>query len=83
MKIILNNSRMVFLDDSFNVEDYIKTYALVENPEFLSVILDSDNRVLWGRYVDNSTTDNDLSGYTMYGAPVTRIINELITKYNL
>lgn len=83
MKIILRNTKLEFQVDSFNVDDYIEIQSTLENPEFKSLITDYSNKVLWGRYIDDTVTDIDLTGYTIDGAPLTRIINEIITKYNL
>ena len=83
MKIILRNTNLVFQSGNFDVDVFIDVQLEVENPEFKSVILDTDNKILWGRYQDNTTTDIDLTGYTIDGVSVTKIINKIIEKYNL
>ena len=83
MKIILRNTNLVFQSDNFDVDVFIDTQVEVENPEFKSVILDAEDKILWGRYHDNTTTDIDLSGYYIDGISVTKIINKIIEKYNL
>ena len=83
MKLILRNTNLVFQSDNFDVDVFIDTQTEVENPEFKSVILDSENKILWGRYQDNTITDIDLTGYTIDGVSVTKIVNKIIKKYNL
>ena len=83
MKIILKNTNLVFQSGNFDVDVFIDTQIEAENPEFKSLILDSVERILWGRYNDNTTTDYDLTGYNIDGIPVTKIVNKIIEKYNL
>ena len=83
MKIILRNTNLVFQSDNFDVDVFINVQLEVENPEFKSVILDSEDKILWGRYVDNTTTDIDLTGYYIDGVSVTKIVDKIIEKYNL
>ena len=83
MKIILRNTNLVFQSDNFDVDIFIDTQVEVENPEFKSVILDAEDKILWGRYKDDTTTDIDLTGYTIDGVSVTKIVNKIIEKYNL
>jgi len=83
MKIILRNTNLVFQSENFDVDAFIDTQTDIENPEFKSIILDSEDKILWGRYLDNTTTDIDLTGYTIDGVSVTKIVNKIIEKYNL
>ena len=83
MKIILKNTNLVFQSGNFDVDVFIDTQIETENSEFKAVITDYDSRILWGRYQDNTTTDYDLTGYTIDGIPVTKIVNKIIEKYNL
>ena len=83
MKIILRNTNLVFQSDNFDVDVFINVQLEVENPEFKSVILDYEDKILWGRYVDNTTTDIDLTGYYIDGVSVTKIVDKIIEKYNL
>ena len=83
MKIILRNTNLVFQSEIFDVDVFIDIQIEVENPEFKSVILDAEDKILWGRYNDNTTTDIDLTGYTIDGVSVTKIVNKIIKKYNL
>ena len=73
----------MFQSGNFNVDLFIDIQVDVENPEFKSVILDAEDKMLWGRYVNNTTTDIDLTGYTIDGVSVTKIVNKMIEKYNL
>ena len=83
MKIILRNTNLIFQSENFDVDVFIDVQLDVENPEFKSVITDADDKILWGRYQDNTTTDIDLTGYTIDDVPVTKIVNNIIGKYNL
>ena len=83
MKIILRNTKLEFQSGSFDVDEYIDSQTAVENPEFKSVITDADDKILWGRYTDNSTTDIDLTGMTIEGVSVQKIIDAIILKYDL
>ena len=83
MKIILRNTNLVFQSDNFDADVFIDTQVEVENPEFKSVITDAEDKILWGRYIDNTTTDIDLTGYYIDMVSVTKIINNIIKKYNL
>ena len=83
MKIILRNTNLVFQSGNFDVDTFIDVQFDVENPEFKSVILDAEDKILWGRYHNNTTTDIDLTGYTIEGVSVTKIVNKIIEKYNL
>jgi hypothetical protein len=83
MKIILRNTNLVFQSGNFDVDVFIDTQIETENSEFKSVITDAEDKVLWGRYVDNTTTNIDLAGYTIDDVAVTKIVNKIIEKYNL
>lgn len=83
MKIILRNTRLEFQAGTFDVDEYISSQTTVQSPEFKSVITDAENKILWGRYSDNTTTDIDLSGMTIDGVSVQKIVNAIIVKYNL
>ena len=83
MKIILKNTNLVFQSGNFDVDIFIDAQVEVENPEFKSVITDSENKILWGRYQDDTTTYIDLTGYEIDGVSVTKIVNKIIEKYNL
>ena len=67
MKIILRNTNLVFQSENFDVDVFIDTQVEVENPEFKSVITDTEDKIIWGRYVNNTTTDIDLTGYFING----------------
>lgn len=83
MKIILRNTNLVFQSDNFDVDMFIDVQVETENPEFKSVIIDSEDKILWGRYKDDTTTDINLIGYYIDGESVTKIVNKIIEKYNL
>ena len=83
MKIIFKNTSLEFQSGSFEVEEFISGQSTEESAEFKSVIVDADDKVLWGRHHDNSTTDLDLTGMTIDGVAVQKIVNATISKYNL
>lgn len=83
MKIILKNTNLVFQSGNFDVDVFIDTQIETENLEFKSVITDAENKILFGRHHDNTTTDIDLTRYTIDSIPVTKIVNKIIEKYNL
>lgn len=64
-----------------DVDNFVETQNEVNNPEFKDVITDINGRILWGRYFDNTTTDIDLSGYSIDGVAVSTIINAIIDKF--
>jgi hypothetical protein len=67
----------------WNNADFIYETSPEDNPEFKSVILDRDGRILWGRYKDNTTTQIDLSGYKIDGIFVDAIVKSIITENRL
>lgn len=83
MKIILRNTNLVFQSGNFDVDVFIDNQIETDNSEFKAVITDAENKILWGRYYDDTTTDIDLTGYYIDGISVTKIVNKIIEKYNL
>ena len=83
MKIILRNTNLVFQSGNFDVDYFINIQTETESPEFKSLITDFNDKILWGRYHDNTTTDIDLTNYYIDGVAVTKIVNKIIEKYNL
>lgn len=70
----------------FNYDDvdytvYYTKEAPIENPEYKEVILDLDEKVLWGQNVDDTIYAPDLTGYTVEdGTKVSKIINYIISN---
>ena len=61
------------------MDGYTKEY--LENPEYKNVVLDADDRVLYGEYVDGNEYKSDLSGYyNEKGAPISLIVNHIVAK---
>ena len=84
MKLILKNKNLVFQSGTFDVEAYIDGNGMwgtqIENPEFSHVIVDSEDRILWGRYQDYPTTadyEPDLGDATIDGVSVQKIVNTI------
>ena len=49
-------------DEYVDATVFVASTETVENPEFQSVITDSEDKVLYGVYVDGTETDIDLTG---------------------
>ena len=64
-----------------DVDIFVETQNEVNNPEFNDVITDINGKILWGRYINGTTTDIDLSGYSIDGVAVSTIINAIIDKF--
>ena len=63
----------------YDLDGYTKEY--LENPEYKNVVLDADDRVLYGEYVDGNEYKPDLSGYyDEQGAPISLIVNHIVAK---
>lgn len=63
--------------------DYLDEYTKesLENPEYKNVILDADDRVLYGEYVDGNEYRPDLFGYyDERGASISLIVKHIIKK---
>ena len=61
------------------LDKYTKEY--LENPEYKNVILDADDRVLYGEYVDGNEYRPDLFGYyDERGASISLIVKHIIKK---
>ena len=63
-----------------NVSDYsrfIESTAHIENPEFKKAIVDQEERILYGYRYNGTEYFPDLSGYTIDGVPVSKIIINL------
>ena len=91
MKIILKNTKLEFQSGTFDVEPYVEggdagiwntANKLSEDYEFKDVILDSENRVLWGRYQEAGKSDYapNLRGYTIDGVSVQRIVDAIVSE---
>lgn len=52
-------------DEYFDASVFVSGTTEINNPEYQSVILDNEDKVLYGKYVDDTETDIDLTGYTM------------------
>jgi hypothetical protein len=60
--------------------NFVDNQEEITSIEFKDVILDADGKILWGRYIDDTTTDINLSGYTIDGVAVSDIIDAIIDK---
>lgn len=83
MKLILKNTNLVFQSGTFDVDTYIDGNGMwgtqIENPEFSHAIVDSENRILWGRYQNSAMGDYepDLQNITIDGVSVQKIVNAI------
>ena len=65
-----------------NPKPYVDSESEIENPEFNMVILDSEQKVLYGLRVDNTEYVPDLNDYFIDGICVGEIITALKQQYN-
>ena len=65
-----------------NPKPYVDSESEIENPEFNMVILDSEEKVLYGLRVDNTEYEPDLNDYFIDGICVGEIITALKQQYN-
>ena len=65
-----------------NPKPYVDSESEIENPEFNMVILDSEQKVLYGLRVDNTEYAPDLNDYFIDGICVGEIITALKQQYN-
>jgi hypothetical protein len=64
-----------------DVDVFVDMQVEISNPEYKAVITDANGKILWGRYVDNTETDIDLTGYTISGIAVSDIIDAIVDKF--
>lgn len=69
----------VEIDDDFDYMQFVQVVYEQESAEWLRVIIDKDNRILWGLWKDGTEYAPDLSGYKIDGVSVSRIVNALKT----
>ena len=65
-----------------NPKPYVDSESEIENPEFNMVILDSEQKVLYGLRVDNTEYVPDLNDYFIDGICVGEIVTALKQQYN-
>ena len=65
-----------------NPKPYVDSESEIENPEFNMVILDSEQKILYGLRVDNTEYEPDLNDYFIDGICVGEIITALKQQYN-
>ena len=67
---------------------FVASTETIENPEFQSVITDSENKLLYGLRVDGTETDIDLTGLRITNpetgneVKVQLVVNDLKNKVN-
>ena len=75
-------------DEYVDATVFVASTETVENPEFQSVITDSENKLLYGLRVDGTETDIDLTGLritnpeTGNDVKVQLVIDDLKNKVN-
>ena len=75
-------------DEYVDATVFVASTETVENPEFQSVITDSENKVLYGVYTDGTETDIDLTGLRITNpdtgaeVKVRLVVNDLKNKVN-
>ena len=61
-------------DEYVDATVFVASTETIDNPEFKSVITDSENKLLYGLRVDGTETDIDLTGYTMVDPTTGKIV---------
>ena len=75
-------------DEYVDATIFVASNETIDNPEFQSVITDSEDKVLYGVYTDGTETDIDLTGMKVVnpetGAEVKLqlVVNDLKNKVN-
>ena len=75
-------------DEYIDATVFIASTETIENPEFQSVITDSEDKVLYGLMVDGTETDIDLTGLKITNpetgneVKVQLVVNDLKNKVN-
>ena len=75
-------------DEYIDTTVFIGSTEIVENPEFQSVITDSEDKLLYGLRVDGTETDIDLTGLKITNpetgaeVKVQLVVNDLKNKVN-
>ena len=75
-------------DEYIDATIFVASTETVDNPEFQSVITDSEDKVLYGLMVDGTETDIDLSGLRIVNPEtgeevrVQLVVNDLKNKVN-
>lgn len=67
----------VDIDFEFDYTPFVRSTSAIESPEWKKVIVDNDNKVLWGMFIDDTEYEPNLSGFSIDGIAVSRIINGL------
>ena len=75
-------------DEYIDASVFVSGTTEIDNPEYQSVISDNEDKVLYGKYVDGTETDIDLTGYTMVDpetgneVKVQQVVDDLKNKVN-
>ena len=75
-------------DEYIDATVFVASTETIENPEFQSVITDSEDKVLYGVYTDGTETDIDLTGMKVVNpetgaeVKVQLVVNDLKNKVN-
>ena len=75
-------------DEYVDATVFVASTEIIDNPEFQSVITDSEDKVLYGLRVDGTETDIDLTGLRITNpetgneVKVQLVVNDLKNKVN-
>ena len=61
-------------DEYIDASVFVSGTTEIDNPEYQSVISDNEDKVLYGKYVDGTETDIDLTDYTMVDPTTGKIV---------
>lgn len=77
LTMVEGSTNSVINDDEY-YQSFIQSETSITNPEWLKVILDPDDRILYGVRVDYTVYRPDLTGYTIDGISLNTIVANLI-----
>lgn len=77
LTLVEGSTNGVINDDEY-YQSFIQSETSITNPEWLKVITDSEDRILYGVRVDYTVYRPDLTGYTIDGISLNTIVANLI-----
>lgn len=78
MKVVFQNTKICFLGATpIDPSEFVLKTETIKNPEFSRLVVDSSNKVIWGRYSNGEETNIDIDGTLINGVPLKDVINKL------
>lgn len=63
-----------FSGDDIDYNKFVARTSEIDNPEFKKVIVDAENRLLWGKHHDGTTTNINLPDVKVDGVSLRKIV---------